>query len=465
MHNRVRTQAHIFIAGGTFDTNGGCSSGYIQKLAEALEAALPHVRFTVLNGGTYEELRDCMAALKQVSAVLWFADVPNDLPKLLPTLKERLPGTMLVQSKNNRRGAYTRDQLCERMADSGATLLLEFTKSTDGLFACTVLRHNGSVVLESATSISMVASSLAAALPSHTMTVSGPKSICVIGERGTVSQALRVRLDETPGVRVKALATEAARQLLREGEAHDIYEADLVVLATDGFSSPDIFERIPRSIRVLDVSPSFRQDRFWEYGLPEIGGNREHTAVAPRVANPGCFATSAILLLSPLLRAGLLSPSDALYLDGVGGYTTGGARLVEQADRGDLPPEAVYSLSSEHRHIAEIRAHAGIEPSTPVWFTPKIGNFPRGIRMQIPLRGVGRREVLVTFNETYNGTAVKVEHVTPPRLAGDAWANRPGACLYAQEMQGGTLAICVLDNLGKGAVDSALENIQLMLGL
>jgi N-acetyl-gamma-glutamyl-phosphate reductase len=262
---------------------------------------------------------------------------------------------------------------------------------------------------------------------------------------------------------VTTLSTDVARSLLMEGEAASITSADLVVLATDGFASPDIFARLPRSLRVLDLSPSFREDRFWEYGLPELWGTGAHVAVAPRVANPGCFATSAILLLAPLIRRGLVDPSAPLYLDAIGGYTTGGARMIGQAERGELAAESVFSLTKEHRHVAEIRAHAGVSVETPLWFTPKIGNFARGIRMQIPLFGCNKEAVLEAFRQSYVGTFVQVADEVPPRLAGDAWANERGAKIFAQDMPGGTLALCVMDNLGKGAVDSAFENIRLML--
>jgi N-acetyl-gamma-glutamyl-phosphate reductase len=461
MPERDRTTPHIFIAGGKFDETGGRPSGYIRKLAEALEAALPHVRFTVVNGGSYVELENCAKTLLAPSAILWFADVPNELPKLLPSLKKRFCGAMLVQSKNNRRGAYTRVQLRERMATSGATLLLEFTNATDGILLCSILRHDGSTVLDRESNIGAVASHLAATLPTFSVATTGPKRVCVIGARGTVSTMLQAQLRALADVTV--LATDTARSLLMEVDASIITSADLVVLATDGFASPDIFARLPRSLRVLDISPSFREDPFWEYGLPELSGTGAHIAAAPRVANPGCFATSAILMLAPLIRQGLLDPSTALYLDAVGGYTTGGARMIEQAERGELTAESVFSLVKEHRHVSEIRAHAGVPAETPVWFTPKVGNFARGIRMQIPLFGCSKEAVLDAFRKTYVSSFIQVADEVPPRLAGDTWANRRGAKLFAQDMPGGTLALCVMDNLGKGAVDSAFENIRLML--
>lgn len=457
---------HLFIAGGTFDTSGGRASGYIRKLAEALASLLPHTALTVVNGGAYDELAAHAQAIPALTALLWFADVPNDLPKLLPSLKERFPGLTLVQSKNNRRGVYSRAQLAQRMAASGAAFLLEFADGPDGQLLGSLLRRDGEVLLEGSPHINDVAVALAAAVSGTDRWAKSKKRVCVVGARGTVSRDLQAGLARmSMYASVTTLATDEARASLADGVPDVILDADLVVLATDGFASPEIVARLPATTRVLDISPSFRVDDAWVYGLPELPGSAQRIADAHRVANPGCFATSAILLLAPLVREGVLATEQPLYLDGVGGYMTGGAKLIEQSRAGELSAEAAFSLTREHRHVAEIRTYAGVPAPTPVWFTPKIADFPQGIRMQVPLFGCTNEEVLRSWRTVYAGTDIEVADETPSRLPADAWAHRAGARLYAQSMPGGVLAICVMDNLRKGAVDSALRNIQLMLGL
>jgi len=284
--------------------------------------------------------------------------------------------------------------------------------------------------------------------------------VAIAGERGLVSRALQQRLKALPGVDVTVVPTEDA--MTPEGSAH-LAKADLVVLAVQDFASPRIVELLPAETRVLDVSPAFRGDPRWVYGLPELPGQDELIATAHRVANPGCFATSAILVLAPLIQAGVLASNAAVYLDAVGGYSTGGSAMESKALAGDLPAEAVYSLAKEHRHIPEIQRFSGV--TGPLWLVPKIAKFARGIRMQVPLLGVSREAALNGWNAAYANTKVQVDEQIPAKLPADEWAHRTGACLRAIPQPGGCLAVCSLDNLGKGAVDSAFDNVLLMLGI
>jgi N-acetyl-gamma-glutamyl-phosphate reductase len=283
--------------------------------------------------------------------------------------------------------------------------------------------------------------------------------IAIAGERGLVSRALQVRLKKLPGVEVTVVSTDEA---MTPAGAARLAEADIVVLAVLDFASPQIVELLPTETRVLDISPAFRTHPAWVYGLPELPGQKERVATASRVANPGCFATSAILILAPLIQTGILASNAAIYLDAVGGYSTGGSAMESKALAGDLPSEAVYSLAKVHRHIPEIQRFSGATGA--LWFTPKIAKFPRGIRMQVPLLGVSREAVLAAWKEAYLATSVQVDEQMPGKLPANEWAHRAGACLRSIPQPGGCLAVCSMDNLGKGAVDSAFDNVLLMLG-
>lgn len=118
----------LLLIGGTFDTEGGRSSGYFHKLATALQQRFPERSFRILNGGFYSALEAELSGLTHVGVLLWFADIPNELPKLLPQLRVRNPSMTLVSSKNNRQQAYSREQLFARMAASQSHFLVEFTE-------------------------------------------------------------------------------------------------------------------------------------------------------------------------------------------------------------------------------------------------------------------------------------------------------------------------------------------------
>lgn len=116
----------ILMVGGTFNNDGGRASGYFAKLAAGI---VEHVGIgaTIINGGTYQSLVETVDQTPDVTHLFWFADVPNDLPKLLPGLRERNPDMMLFTSKNNRLGKYTREQLIQRLIDAQGQYLIEFT--------------------------------------------------------------------------------------------------------------------------------------------------------------------------------------------------------------------------------------------------------------------------------------------------------------------------------------------------
>lgn len=151
----------FLIVGGTFNTDGGRSSGYIHKLAAALTMAMPRASVSLVNGGTFEALAAELEAVGAVSHLAWFADVPNEYPKLLPVLKKRYPAMVLVASKNNRKGLYTRDELYARMHAARNELLVEFADGPDGRLVASVLTAGATVALESAPSVEAVAQCLA----------------------------------------------------------------------------------------------------------------------------------------------------------------------------------------------------------------------------------------------------------------------------------------------------------------
>ncbi|MDO8418111.1 MAG: hypothetical protein Q7S87_18235 [Agitococcus sp.] len=254
------------------------------------------------------------------------------------------------------------------------------------------------------------------------------RKICVIGERGVVSQRLQNKLATVDFCEVSVLRTA---DVLAMDDCSALAAYDVIVLATLEYASPSIVSKLPLSVRVLDVSPAFRVDPHWVYGLAELPGAKQRITAASRVANPGCFATAAILLLAPLIQAKLLSPGAPVYLDAAGGFSTGGSVMAKREAEGLLHSEAVYSLTREHLHIAEIKQACGLTGL--VWFTPKIVHTVRGIRMQVPLFGLDKEEVLATYARAYENTLIEVVGNVFSRIAVDFWSNRPGACLHVIE--------------------------------
>jgi N-acetyl-gamma-glutamyl-phosphate reductase len=225
---------------------------------------------------------------------------------------------------------------------------------------------------------------------------------------------------------------------------------------------------------VIDASTAHRTAEGWVYGFPELApGQRDAVAKAPRVSNPGCYATGAIALIRPLVDAGIIPRDIPLSLPSVSGYSGGGRSMIEAYEGGTAPPYEVYALGLKHKHLPEIMKYSGLT-RRPI-FIPSVGNFKQGMLVQLPLHldALPGRPTPADLHEAlakhYAGSEwVSVEPPTPDGKL-DALAlngtNRMELRVYANMDYRHAVLIARLDNLGKGASGAAVQNLKLMLGI
>jgi N-acetyl-gamma-glutamyl-phosphate reductase len=200
------------------------------------------------------------------------------------------------------------------------------------------------------------------------------------------------------------------------------------------------------------------------YGLPELF--REEIRDAPLVANPGCYPTSAILALAPLLKAGLIEP-QGIIVDSKSGVSGAGRtpRLVSHY------PECNESIAAynvgRHRHTPEIDQLLSTAAGAPVevLFTPHLVPMDRGILTTTysqPKGEASEEKVLDTLGEFYaDEPFVRVVD----RLPGTKDTMGTNFChVTARVARGRVLTISCLDNLIKGASGAAVQNFNLMFG-
>jgi N-acetyl-gamma-glutamyl-phosphate reductase len=211
-------------------------------------------------------------------------------------------------------------------------------------------------------------------------------------------------------------------------------------------------------------------------------GQRRLIADAQRVANPGCYSSAVILLVRPLVDAGLIAPDTPLSIHALSGYSGGGRSLIERWEdpaRGlaRLPHEAPYSIARVHKHIPEIMRWGALE-SEPQ-FLPNVGAFRCGMRVQIMIPA-GARVKKVTGEAMWQALAGRYDkepfvEVEPLRDAStaDEFTFDPQAhndtnrisLRVLPHQSGHVLLMARLDNLGKGAAGVAIQNLNLMLGV
>ena len=263
-------------------------------------------------------------------------------------------------------------------------------------------------------------------------------------------------------------------------------EVDVVFLATPHEPSYDLAPQLlDRGLRVVDLSGAFRLReaeayarwygfdhragsvlREAVYGLPEL--NRERIAAARLVANPGCYATSIILALAPVLRAGWVDDAAGINCDSKSGATGAGRTLRDDLLFSNVNENCrAYGLFA-HRHVPEILQALSLEEGS-LTFVPHLLPLTRGILSTVYVR-LMRRTELAELQELYrsfyrSSPFVRVYEATKvPAI--QAVAGTPYADLgFALDPPTGRLVIVsVLDNLGKGGATQAIENMNLMLG-
>ncbi len=200
------------------------------------------------------------------------------------------------------------------------------------------------------------------------------------------------------------------------------------------------------------------------YGLPELF--RSQIQNAALIANPGCYPSSAILALAPLLKAGLIEPTG-IIIDSKSGVS-GAGRTPKLAT---LFAECNENLSAynvgKHRHTPEIEqvlSTAGGQQAE-VIFTPHLVPMDRGILSTAysrPRRTVSEKQALETLQEFYASEPfVKVvEH-----LPGTKDVSGTNYChVTVRVVRDRVITISCLDNLIKGAAGAAVQNFNLMFG-
>ena len=255
-------------------------------------------------------------------------------------------------------------------------------------------------------------------------------------------------------------------------------DAEVVFLALPEAASAELAPvLVERGARVIDLSGAFRirnaadRQRWYPataalpegtvYGLTE--GRQAEIRHARLVSNPGCYPTAALLALEPLQRAGLIA--GPVIVDAKSGVSGAGKTPSERThfseNHGSV---AAYSVF-HHRHTAEIEQELG----TGVTFVPHLVPLDRGILETLygSLQpGTTEQQVAEALTTAYadapfvrltGGALPEIKHVAHTNFCDIGWTVDPGRHRI--------VLVAVIDNLLKGAAGSAVQNLNVMLGL
>lgn len=305
-------------------------------------------------------------------------------------------------------------------------------------------------------------------------------TVFIDGQAGTTGLEISQRLNDRQDLDLVTIDSDlrkdpAARLALME-------QADVTILCLPDDAAVEAVALGAGRTRFLDASTAHRTAADWVYGCPELKSDqRQAIAAAARVSNPGCYPQGFILLIRPLVEAGVLDAGALLNVFGLSGYSGGGRAMVERyqafsPDQADALCARPYALTLTHKHLPEMQAYAGLARAP--LFRPMVANYYRGMLIEIPLHRaalstrLSGTEIGNLLAERYSGEPFIEVHGFQPECLLDAGyldatttngSNRMQLMVFGNDEQ--FLLIARYDNLGKGASGAAVQNLNLMLGL
>lgn len=278
---------------------------------------------------------------------------------------------------------------------------------------------------------------------------------------------------------IELIKIDADKRKDLEERVSCVKKADISFLCLPDAAAKEIAVAAPADCRILDTSTAHRTDSDWVYGMPELcSGQREKIRNSNRVAVPGCHATGVILLIKPLIEAGLVSRDYDFSAFSLTGYSGGGKKMIAQYEADDRHAEKYgssdplmsprqYGITQMHKHIPEILAATGL--SSKPSFVPVVADYYSGMQVIIPVKGAGSRaEIGCIFSEYYADqplvsvvdSADDSGFVASNRLAS---TNRLEISILGNDEN--VILTATYDNLGKGASGAAVQNMNIMLGI
>ncbi len=301
----------------------------------------------------------------------------------------------------------------------------------------------------------------------------------IVGSSGYTGQETLDRVLAHPALQVVALGSDTLAG--RDASALDVRlngslpafvtndvalaaGAELVLLCLD-HSDAAAVEPPPGAV-VVDLSGAHRlvdsgqADEWygvapgaWSYGLPEL-----FPPDGPLIANPGCYATAALLALAPLADA--IAPAG-IVVDAKSGVSGAGRAPKASSHAGfvleNLAPYAVGA----HRHAPEIAQQLGF----PVCFVPHLLPVRRGLLATCYVRSDENLRALLEAAYATSPVVRVLPDGSAPELSRVQGTDAAEIGVFEDRATGTAIVICALDNLGKGAAGQAVQNANIALGL
>ena len=290
--------------------------------------------------------------------------------------------------------------------------------------------------------------------------------VFIDGSSGTTGLRIADRLAARPDIELLSISAEGRKDVNERAKV--INSADLAFLCLPDAASKEV------------TSTAFRTDAAWDYGFPELKGQKEKIKNSYRVAVPGCYASGFISIARPLVELGLAPADYPFSCTGISGYSGGGKKMIAEYESADRPAHSKldapksYGLGLAHKHLPEMQKVSGLA-HTPA-FVPVVCDYYSGMQVLVPLdlklAGTSAEAVAAGIADYYKeGATVSVhalnELLPENGLYSNALSGSDRMELYMTVNAAGDqmMLVSLFDNLGKGSSGAAIQCMNLMLGM
>ena len=296
--------------------------------------------------------------------------------------------------------------------------------------------------------------------------------VFIDGSSGTTGLRIADRLAQRPEIELLSISAEGRKDVNERAKV--INSADLAFLCLPDAASKEVMPLLRPDVKVLDTSTAFRTDAAWDYGFPELKGQKEKIQNSYRVAVPGCYASGFISIARPLVELGLAPADYPFSCTGISGYSGGGKKMIAEYEADELDPLYVaprqYGLAQQHKHLREMCAIPGLTHA-PV-FAPIVANFYSGMETSVALftsqlcPGKTAEDIRAAYAAKYTGPVVRYQDpaCADGFLSAAAMSGKDSMVVSVSGNEERILLTSVFDNLGKGASGAALECLNLVMG-
>ena len=297
------------------------------------------------------------------------------------------------------------------------------------------------------------------------------KKVFLDGSAGTTGLRIADRLKKRCDIELIFLSDDLRKDLSARKDA--INSSDFVFLCLPDDAAREAVTLVENENTVIiDTSTAHRTSEAFTYGFPELKGQREKIAASKRIANPGCHASGFIALVAPLTECGIIKKDTLLSCFSITGYSGGGKKMIAEYDVTEdelFKAPRQYGISQNHKHLPEMAKFTGLE--NPPVFSPIVAPFYSGMEVTIPLfpksLGVRKSDLETVYSDFYKSGLIYFNK-TPDEngfLSASKLSGRDDMEISVLGNDERLILTARFDNLGKGASGSAIQNLNIVMGI